>query len=113
MIHQHLYWPYIRYVVPKEVTNYETCQRAKTPKKEYGKLKAKVAEKIPRNKLCVNLIRPYVIQRRGGGGLYLKAVTRIDPVTGWFEVVRYDDKIAITIADLVETTWMSKYPRPI
>ena len=29
----------------------------------------------------------------------------VDPVPGWFEVVRYDDKIAITIANLVETTW--------
>ena len=37
----------------------------------------------------------------------------IDPVTGWFEVVRYDDKIAITMEDLVETAWMSRYPRPI
>ena len=37
----------------------------------------------------------------------------INPVTGWFEVVQYDDKTAINIANLVETTWMSRYPRPI
>ena len=37
----------------------------------------------------------------------------LDPVTGWFEVLRYDDKRAITIANLVETTWLSRYPRPI
>ena len=37
----------------------------------------------------------------------------IDPITGWFEVVRYANKGAITIAYLVETTWMSRYPRPI
>ena len=37
----------------------------------------------------------------------------IDPVTGWLEVVRYDDKIVITIANLVETMWLSRYPRPI
>ena len=37
----------------------------------------------------------------------------IDPVTGWFEVVRYDDKRQITIANLVETMWLSRYPRPI
>ena len=37
----------------------------------------------------------------------------IDPVTGWFEVVQYDVNVAITIANLVETTWMSRYPRPI
>ena len=37
----------------------------------------------------------------------------IDPITRWFEVVLYDDKIAITIADLVETKWLSRYPTPI
>ena len=37
----------------------------------------------------------------------------IDPVTGWFEVVQYDDKIAITIVNLVATMQLSRYPRPI
>ena len=37
----------------------------------------------------------------------------IDPVTRWFEVVRYDDKRVITIVRLVETAWMSRYPSPI
>ena len=37
----------------------------------------------------------------------------IDPVTGWFEVVQYDDNRAISIADLVETMCLSRYPRPI
>ena len=34
----------------------------------------------------------------------------IDPVTGWFEIVQYDDKRSITIANLVETAWLSRYP---
>ena len=37
----------------------------------------------------------------------------IDPVTRWFEVVRYYDKRAINIANLVETTWLSRYSRSI
>ena len=37
----------------------------------------------------------------------------IDSVTGWFEIAQYDDKILISIANLVETTWISRYPRPI
>ena len=36
----------------------------------------------------------------------------IDPVTEWFEVVGFDDKRAITIANLVETTWLYRYPIP-
>ena len=37
----------------------------------------------------------------------------IDPVTGWFEVTQYNDKRAIEIAKLVETTWLSRCPRPM
>ena len=37
----------------------------------------------------------------------------IDPVTGWFEVTQYNKKRAMAIAKLVETTWLSRYPRPM
>ena len=32
----------------------------------------------------------------------------INPVTGWFEIVQYDDKRVITIGNLVKTTWLSR-----
>ena len=37
----------------------------------------------------------------------------IDIVTGWFEITKYNDKIAISIAELVETTWLYRYSRPM
>ena len=37
----------------------------------------------------------------------------VDPVTGRFETAQYEDKRAISTANLVETTWMSRYPIPI
>ena len=37
----------------------------------------------------------------------------IDPVTGWFKITQYDDKRAISIANLVETMWLTIYPRPM
>ena len=37
----------------------------------------------------------------------------IDPVTEWFETAQYEDKRVISIVNLVETTWMSRYPRPM
>ena len=58
-IHQHLYWPYIRDVVQKEVTNCDTFQHKKRSNKKYGRLTAKVSEEIPWNKLCVDLIGTY------------------------------------------------------
>ena len=37
----------------------------------------------------------------------------IYPVTGWFEIAQYNDKGERDIANLVETKWLSRYPRPI
>ena len=36
----------------------------------------------------------------------------IDPATGWFEIVWYNDKQAATIANLVAQTWLCRYPGP-
>ena len=33
--------------------------------------------------------------------------------TRWLEITQYNDKRAISIAKLVETTWVSRYPIPI
>ena len=35
----------------------------------------------------------------------------IDPVTEWFEITKYNNKGSISIEKLVQTTWMSRYPR--
>ena len=37
----------------------------------------------------------------------------INPVTGWLEIMKYNDKRAISIANLVETIYLSRYPTPI
>ena len=51
----------------------------------------------------VYLIGPYVIQIKDKKeNLHIKDVTMIDTVIGYFEVLRYEDKRAITIANLVK-----------
>ena len=37
----------------------------------------------------------------------------IDPVTGWFEITQYNDKKAMTIENLVKTTWQVRYTWPV
>ena len=62
------------------------------------------------DKLFVYLIGTYVIKRKGWKDkLHLKAVTMIYHVTWWFEITHYNNKIAISIANLVETTCLSRY----
>ena len=36
----------------------------------------------------------------------------IDPATGWIEIIEYDDKRAITVANIAEQEWFSRYPWP-
>ena len=36
----------------------------------------------------------------------------IDPATGWFEIKEIKDKYPHTIAHVVETTWLTRYPWP-
>ena len=37
----------------------------------------------------------------------------IDLATGWFEIHQYDDKRSITVANIVEQQWLSRYPWPV
>ena len=36
----------------------------------------------------------------------------IDPASGWFEIHQYKDKQAITVANITEQEWLSRYPWP-
>ena len=36
----------------------------------------------------------------------------IDPATGWLEIAHYDDKRAISVANIVEQEWLTRYPKP-
>ena len=86
----------------------------KRSNKKYGKLSAKEAEEIPRNNLYLYLIGPHVIRGKGWKeNVHLKVITMIDPVTGWFEITQYNDKRSISISNLVETMWLSRYLIPM
>ena len=57
----------------------------------------------------MDIIGTYVIKIKGHKeNLNLKDVTVIDPVTGCFEITKYNNKIAISTTNLVETMWLSR-----
>src|SRR6476619_1142969 len=78
----------------------------------YGHLPPKEAEAEIWDKMSVDLIGPYKIRRKGKPDLVCKCVTMIDPASGWFELHQYDDKRAITVANIVEQEWFSRDPWP-
>jgi hypothetical protein len=112
-IRQQFWWPNLRDTVHELCSKCDTCQRTKRTSKKYGHLPVKEAEADPWEVLCVDLIGPYTIKRSGKArNLTLWCVTMIDPATGWFEMREIPNKESITIANLIEQTWFSRYPWP-
>jgi transposase InsO family protein len=109
---QHFTWKNLRQTVKNVCQKCHTCQITKRSTKHYGLLPEKVAEATPWEKLCVDLIGPYKLKQKGRKSLELWCVTMIDPATGWFEMKQLENKEAITVANIVETTWLSRYPWP-
>jgi hypothetical protein len=69
---------------------------------------------MPWDRLCVNLIGPYEIKSNVKAVKIppLKAITMINPATGWFEIKQYDDKKSITVTNIVEQEWLTCYLQP-
>jgi hypothetical protein len=61
----------------------------------------------------MDLIGPYAFgEKRKGTYVELWAMTMIDPATGWFEIVDIETKSADYIANVLEFTWLNRYPWP-
>ena len=62
--------------------------------------------------LCVDLIGPYMIPRKGKNLLKFWRLTMIDPATTWFEMAQIPNKTAAEISDITEKTWFNSYLLP-
>jgi len=111
-IRHHLYWKGMRTDVKLLCKKCPTCQLNKRHYKKYGHLPEKEAEDEPWDKLCVDLIGPYTMNRKGKPSLTLWCVTMIDPATNWVEIQEIPNKRADTIANIIEQTWFTRYPWP-
>ena len=112
-LRQHFYWRNMRDDVHDLCKKCKNCQLNKKRHQKYGHLPEKEAEVEPWLTLCVDLIGPYEIKRQGRKkALTLQCVTMIDPATGWFEIAAIPNKQADTVANAVETTWLTRYPWP-
>ena len=89
-----------------------TCQLTKAKTRPVGHLPPKEAEEGPWEKLCIDLIGPYVIGSKGQEST-LHCLTMIDPVTGWFEIAEIRDKSSLEVMDVLERTWLTRYPKPV
>ena len=68
---------------------------------------------IPWNRVNVDLVGPYSVKIQGTRRkIQLRAMTMIDPATGWFEVKEIEEPTAACCQAAFDDTWLSRYPRP-
>jgi hypothetical protein len=111
-IRQHFDWKGLCTMVIATCKKCHLCQKAKLTNQKCGKLPAKLAEENPWDTLCVDLIGPCKIERKGKKHLKLWCLTMIDPATGCFEMEQISNKAAAEVADICETTWFTRCPLP-
>ena len=61
-----------------------------------------------------DLIVPDKIIKEGHDDpLILKYLVMIDPATGWFKILQFNDKQAATIENQLDQAWLLRYPWPL
>ena len=108
-------WKGLREDIRQYVKTCRECQLCKIATNKYGKLPAKEAEPaIPWNRVNVDLIGPYTVGVKGNRKqtLELRAMTLIDPTTGWFEIAQIETPSAAEAERVMDDVWLSRYPRP-
>ena len=128
-----MWWRGMRPHIRKHVKTCVRCQLGKRRKRKYGHLPPKIAQIIPLNEVCVDLIGPYTIKAKDKTIMDFMCLTMIDPATSWFEIVELPnkdityirdkdkeeikeviiDKSSACIARLFNKSWLSRYPRAV
>jgi transposase InsO family protein len=109
-------WPNLRAHVTEHCRTCDKCQLNKKQRKKYGHLPPKEAETTPWKRVNVDLIGPYKVSLdtddKKTKPRELRALTMIDPVTGWFEITAINKPDAPTVMDAFHNAWLCRYPRP-
>ena len=105
-------WPDMRKQIRQHVGKCRQCQLCKGNPKSYGHLPVKRAEKPePWHRVDVDLIGPLSLKTPTGTHK-LRAITMIDPATGWFEMKEIDTPDSESTSAAMDDVWFSRYPRP-
>jgi hypothetical protein len=127
-----IYWKGMRTSIWSITKSCKECQVNKKWRLKYGRLPPKTVITVPWRALCVDLIGPYTLKGKDGTVIDFMALTMINPATSWFKIVELPlicqlktiavngkessiiegifDKTSDCIAQLVNKTWLSRYP---
>jgi hypothetical protein len=105
-------WKNMRRDIESYVRTCPQCQKYKKVRPKYGKLLEKQAEDaIPWKRVDLDMIGPYKV-KAANGNFTLRALTMIDPATGWLEVNDVPDYAANSTQAAFDEVWVSRYPQP-
>ncbi|MGL5918199.1 MAG: hypothetical protein ACRCYM_03030, partial [Cetobacterium sp.] len=105
-------WPGMRSQIVYHTRKCKQCQLDKGTSKKYGHLPPKDIEmSVPWNRVNVDLIGPWSVKTPKGTRT-LRALTIIDPATGWFEMKEIGAPDSATTIAAMDDVWFSRYPRP-
>ena len=104
-------WPNLTKQVEQYCKTCHQCQLFKKQRKKYGHLPAKTAEVKPWQRVNVDLIGPYTVKTPKKKH-QLRAMTMIDPATGWFEIAPIIDPTSDECQRAFDSCWLARYPRP-
>ena len=108
----HLYNPNLRNKIEDMLAKCEQCQKYKSILRGYGHMAPREASTHPWRDVAVDLIGPWHL-KIANHELDFMALTMIDMVTNLVELVRIENKTSHHVAMKFETTWLSRYPRPL
>jgi len=111
-IRQIFTWPGLKPQVEEWCRTCHRCQIFKRQRKKYGHLPAKKAETQPWSRVNVDFIGPYPITTPKKSH-QLRAMTMIDPATGWFEIAPIIDPNSDEAQRAFDSCWLARYPRPV
>jgi transposase InsO family protein len=106
------YHQQLRETVENIVGACETCQRDKLPGRGYGELAPPDVHIAPWFEVACNLIGPWRIEIQGNLFIF-QALTIIDQVTNYCEIIQIPDKSSVSVARAFENSWLARYPRPM
>ena len=111
-VQQHFTHPALGRIMKEHVQTCDACQKCKNVQASYGEPAARIADFVPWSDVAVDLIGPWTFRDRNGETHKFTALTMIDTVTNYVEIVRLDNKTAEHVAAQFENQWLSRYPRP-
>ena len=111
MITLHYYHPCLSARCEDLISRCDACQRNKPALRRYGELPPCYASNTAWQEVAIDLNGPWTFTVHGASYTF-RALTMIDTVTNYCELIRIDNKSAAHVGQKFENGWLSQYPRP-